>query len=99
MATAHKSSQVFMKMEPIDAEGIRRILDRVARTMGKDLPENPTFFCSVNIVMDKGGTHKMGLVMQGGTSPREMANCMLRISELVMEKLLTEGVPEDVTVQ
>lgn len=99
MATAHKSSQVFMEMEPIDAEAIRRILDRVARTMGKNLPENPTFFCSVNIVMDKSGTHKIGLVMQGGTSPREMASCMLRVSEHVMEKLLTAGVPDGVTVQ
>ncbi len=99
MATVHESSQDFMKMEPIDAEAIRRILDRVARTMGENLPENPTFFCSVNIVMDKSGTHKMGLVMQGGTSPREMANCMLRVSEQVMEKLLTAGVPDGVTVQ
>lgn len=99
MATVHECSRDFMAMEQIDAEAVRRMLDRVARTLGENLPENPTFFCSVNIVMDKSGTHKIGLVMQGRTSPHEMAGCMLRVTEQVMEKLLIAGVPEDVSVQ
>ena len=49
--------------------------------------------------MDKSGTHKMGLIMQGGTSPCEMADCMLQVTAQVLEKLLTAGVPDGVTVQ